>query len=510
MNNPRQSDCGFLRLAAGCALLGAFALIPVLHAAPAPATTPPEQLIRQLGAETFAEREAAEKQLVEAGFEARESVRRELESKDPEVRLRAGRVWAKLRWLVVPDLDAGRVKGLLGSPLQDPEVRRNWDVQLAKSGAGLVPLVLLMWEDAEQRQNAAQVMWQMLDRLDTKSFSAALSRAVLDGGIKPESLRLLLLTSASANETGRRTTAALAALLQSLWLYDDALTVSARGWLSWQDDACLNLCGTAIIAGSLQEKFWEEFDPAQKEKGLYAITYGSMRDRVTLLYVKLAAKLNSPARIAGKVRISNPDTASETDAIISDLVAMRLTADAAGLLENATGPQALYLRSLVRAAQGDAKKAEADRAAAMKALEEAAKAVLAEPKDGRVRIVIGPRQRFGGESAAPSSGEEAVYQMAEIMFKHNDAGSEALYRRVVAMKPDNTVFDANAWLKLARIAESRKEYAAAAECIGKAVAVFRAGSFFFSMPSDDGGECSGDAALELLQRRAAELREKGK
>jgi tetratricopeptide (TPR) repeat protein len=329
-------------------------------------------------------------------------------------------------------------------------------------------------------------MWQLLDRLDTKTLSAALSRAVADGDCTAESLRTLLLAVPAANESGRKTTAALAALQNALWLHEDAMNLSVRGWLIWRNDESLRACCAAILAGGLQEKLWADFDPAQKEKGLFAVTYGAQRDAVMLLYVRLAAMMNTPGRLAGKVALADPEKSPEADAVVSGLAGMRLAGEAVRILENASGPRSLYLRSVAQSAAGDAKKAADDRAAAMKALDEA---VAAAGKD---------------------KAESVLYEMAEIMARHNDAGAEAFYRKITGMAPENSVYDSNAWLRLGQMAESRREYGRAAECYEKTVEAARKGGFFFSITGDDGESCYGDAAFELMRRRIDDLRAKGK
>ncbi len=449
----------------------------------------PEELVRQLGADSFADREAAEKRLTEAGFPAREAVRKAKDSTDPEVRMRAGRVWERLRWLAVPGMTAADLPGLLGSPRENPDVCHNWDGLIAGNGGAVAPLVLLMWEDDAQRANAVQVMWQLLARMDTKTLSEALSRAATDSACTPDSLRTLLLAVPSANtaDTGRKTAAALAALQNALWLHEDAMNLSVRSWLAWRNEESLRACCAAVSGGGLQEKLWADFDPSQKEKGLFAVTYGSQRDTVMLLYVRLAAMLNTPARLAGKVAVAEPEKSPEADEIISTLAAMGLAGEAVRALENASGPRALYLRFIARTAAGDAKKAEADRAAALKAIEDA---VGIAGKDGR--------------------GEDLLYGLAEIMARHNDAGAEALYRKITTLPPENSVYDSNAWLRLGQIAEARREYGRAADCYEKTVETARKGSFFFSITGDDGESCYGDAAFDLMRRRIEALRAKGK
>src|SRR5438105_698561 len=89
----------------------AVVLAQPLVALPPPSATGVARLIKQLGSDRFAEREAASKTLESMGERARVAVQKAQEAEDPEVRARARR----LVELVLDRVRAGETKPLQGT-----------------------------------------------------------------------------------------------------------------------------------------------------------------------------------------------------------------------------------------------------------------------------------------------------------------------------------------------------------------------------------------------------------
>jgi WD40 repeat protein len=121
--------------------MGALLVVLALYAAPGKSEVP--ALIRQLGADTKAERDAAAARLVKIGAPALRELRRALSSKDAEVRRSAKRLLEKIETdtfheVRVFDAKAGSVNGVAFSPdgkraySTDSRAVRLWDLATGK------------------------------------------------------------------------------------------------------------------------------------------------------------------------------------------------------------------------------------------------------------------------------------------------------------------------------------------------------------------------------------------
>jgi len=145
-----------LRLSAGCLTLllytiaaGALAAQQPLPPKPAPSTTDQQridQLIRQLGGASFAEREQAMKELVAVGVPALEPLRKALQSKDPELIRRAQEC------IPIIERNVQIVTLIKALKDKDSETRAQAAKQLGKFGPmadAAVPALLEAFEDED-------------------------------------------------------------------------------------------------------------------------------------------------------------------------------------------------------------------------------------------------------------------------------------------------------------------------------------------------------------------------
>ena len=133
---------------------------------------------------------------------------------------------------------------------------------------------------------------------------------------------------------------------------------------------------------------------------------------------------------------------------------------------------------MARAAAGQADEAKADREAALQ------------------------MAKAGREGA-----EAGLFELGETMDRHGDHGAEALWQRILEIAPSNTMYDANAMLRLAKYAEARGEIAKAAELYEKALNLTREPGATISFSSAFGAASPQDGA-EWLRRHIRELKRK--
>jgi tetratricopeptide (TPR) repeat protein len=165
---------------AALSLVVSVALVPC--AAAVPAKPSPEQIakwIEQLGDNDFATRQAASRQLWEAGRSAEEALARAADGPDLEVRRRVNEILEKFRWGLYPDTPPDVAALIARYQAGDLDVKQTAVRELfdkGSAGCGVVAKILTAEPDRQLRQNLLLVVSQDAPR----AFAALLVENELD------------------------------------------------------------------------------------------------------------------------------------------------------------------------------------------------------------------------------------------------------------------------------------------------------------------------------------------
>jgi tetratricopeptide (TPR) repeat protein len=437
------------------------------------------------------------------GTGARDAVRGALDSRDPEVRFRARRVWDSLRWLTIAGVmaeDFPRLRTTIGDSAEN---RQAWDRAVAANGTRLLPFLGELWGDGEKENNdesesaehsraAVDGALLLLERVGAAELAGAL--APQSDGLKPEAASGLVAAMVEAVSSGKRGAAAcdrVGALCLHLWQYEGARVLALSGLDAGTPSAAV-FYRTVVRRGNLRQKEVARL----ADDGISTCCARHM-----LRSVHLVAALEAPELLAGKELPKNKVKLQDMDKLALALAGMGLHDDAARLVADADSPGLLYVRSLLAAAAGDAEHAAADRAAALAALD---KPPEKKPKEEPGRNGV----RGGHPNENPLAG---IAGLARMMDAHGDAAAAALWKRILDAKPAPIPgYAAEAWLRLGQAAEKRGEFARAVECYGKLLEAEARGGIRLSLVDRPGRDDKAKPAADWLKNRMAELRKKMK
>ena len=425
----------------------------------------PARWVEELGASEPARRDEAEKKLRESGAAARAAIRRAVFSDDPEIRLRAERLWEELRWQVVPDMPEDELAGLQKS-FGEPETRQRWQTSIARHGAALFPLIVEIANSAGGQDAARRALEMLLEAVPSREVG----RVIADGPAEGRNIDAVidLFRTASEGDLGRAAWLRAVEVELLLWRYAEAFETARRGWMRHRDDGMVEAAATAVRRGELGDLPWAPVEAKGEEEA-----------RARLLFmVRLAQRLAAADKLKEKLSLESPDTwaASDVYDLCETLNALGLASETVRILSRAESPRLLYLRSRARGAAGDREASASDRTEALR----------------RLREMDGP------------TAEEALFEAGEIMDRAGDSSAEELWRRMLEIAPHDSIYDANAMLRLARRREARGAWAEAADLFEKALQISIKTGGALVLSATPGVDAAG--GLDWLRRHVRDLR----
>lgn len=332
-----------------------------------------------------------------------------------EIAPQAMQAWAEVRWQAFGISPTGTLFGA------DAAVAlAAWEAIVAERGASAIAVALTLSETAGFRSRATRftsVILTAIPAIDVARWIAA--HATLHD--LQRLIRLLIESTERSNDPllSRR----VVEVLLLLWRYDDSVTVAEQAFVQSGDDAFVNLAATAIRRSGTDEALGTALNRLHRGRSDRA-----GRERELVFWIRVAAQLRRPEPLRGRLRPSDLQRLTAVDAaqVVQNLVQMGLLDTASELLSTAQSPFQIYLRAWVRRQAGHTSTADEDLAIFEAALED--KGVL-----------------FEGEALAA----------ADVMDRLGDTTAAIrLWTRIINSKPTDTLYDLNAHLRLARVAES--------------------------------------------------------
>ena len=399
-------------------LLAVAAFTAILSAAAQTATTDidAEALVRQLGSTEFQEREAASATLEKLGYRARTAVRKAIASDDPEVRARTRKLWKKLRWAVVDDTD-GNVASLLKNIRRRKVTVDAWEQVIMQHGAPMVEFVLELRQERNLIVASQLGMITLLDWLDTMAIERELMPRVSD---RPH--EMLSLMDSLPTRNGSVTVAVnrlrLYALLGAV---DRVERYGPDLWHHWQSEMIINEVAYCMMHATPQTDLW----PAAGTNLYYQDDVEALCDTL-YFYIVLGHKLKSPGIITHLIDIAAPDGAhpASLEPIAEFLSNNHYTKALATLIEDTGDAPLLYLQ-----------------------------AVAGDDDD---------RQAFWSTIDKVADEEIECLRLAALLDGRDNSRMINMLERVLALKPDNTVYDTRAAYSLAHYYVTIADYGRAA------------------------------------------------
>lgn len=384
-----------------------------------------EDLLRLL-ADKNASPLAVAQAAVEAGPQALAALRELAVAGPPAIAPAALRAWETARWSTARGMTADAARPLLGS-LGDASVRAAWDAFLATQGAEAMAIVIPLRETPGFQETALRAVPLLLSAVSPAELAAWLARQA-DGGVRSAAQRLLRESADRAADAAALLRAGEVLLL--LWWYADAAAVAERGWTFGRDDAFVALAVSAIRRGGLESLIADAFRRLRDGRADRAA-----REDELVFWARVAGAVGAADRVRGGLRPADLAGVPPRDAgvVVAEMRRIGLRDEALALLDDARVPWLVYLRAWLRRDAGDPAGAERD---------------------------------LEGVFASLDRGEEmdqsAAFETAELMDRHGEPDlAVRVWTAIVERPPDDTLHDLNARLRLARVAESRRDYAGA-------------------------------------------------
>ncbi len=320
----------------------------------------------QLGASSFAEREQAGEELLRLGSRARAVVAPLLESHDPEIRLRARKVWERLVWYVVPDAEAdidaflaelnigtaapkepgfiarGSGRNGVAQPWRRnrPRVSAAWRRFITRHKAESIPLLFVIQQDPTTRalvEDGVRVLLQVVS-------ASAIHQRMQAQPIHEQAQFVDLVLALNADSLQQTEALQRVVLMRLAGRNRDVISLGRFGWLRTSDrevDAFLVETAAAIRAGKLQNEFWAaagaELDRA-----------GHVNSQCMLMtyYAKVGVLLNQPEQVANIMRHELLQSAEPAllEALVAVLSQLELHGDIRVLLHESGTAALTYLQ----------------------------------------------------------------------------------------------------------------------------------------------------------------------
>lgn len=444
------------------ALIACAAMAVLLAGAFAQGPKTPADWVTQLGADRLQDRDAASAALLSLGVKARDAVHDALDSKDPEIKSRANDLWKTLRWLVVPDA-AEDTKKLVDEAEKGSIDEAHWQAFVQKHGGESIRLVAEFRAKVLSEGNAApqidgggndQVIEMPVptarqqDDIRRNNIYMPGLRAVLDNAPPIEVGRAIAETDPS---NGR---ASLEALLDelppvntpektayqwmqveiALWNYEKAYAFGRDFALHATSHQVVRLCAVAADRGGMTDKI-----PETAKKEIAAETDPNQLCVKLSFYTGLFTDLDKKAFIDPLFETAREGlTTKASDASLRRLVETLLSAQmplrAVKALHNVQSAEALYMRSAADLQMQNEPVAGADWVDAMNAL----------------------------DALDDARKKQSFYELGDLMHEWHDDRAVVLWQKILALKPADTVYDANACFRMGEFLETQRQWGNAA------------------------------------------------
>lgn len=482
MNNPPRKKCG-PRLAAWLVCAGLFAMGAPAFAqdAAAPMDTlkaedkTPAEWVAQLGADHLADRDEASAALLALGAAARDDVRAALRSQDPEIRARARKLWATLRWDVVLGAEKDIAK-FLNPAAQPQDMQKLWDDFRKKYGMQTLRLIA-EFHAGEMEQTGYQNGLLLL-LANTPFGDAVHFIGSAEPGDQQAYGQLLDLFRPGAN--GLTFACTIVSLRAATGDYEKAFdygrdSAVALPWTGPDYDKLVASAADAAKQGGLLNNI-QQTAPAD----LAAETDADTLCAKLAFYSALMAQLGKKAAIDPLCDAAAGRTAAADDdhlrRLAETLLAVDMPARALKALDGATGILALYMRSSIELKAGDKSAAEADWNAALKA----------------------------ADAAQDEQKKESWLNLGSLMHQWHDDRAETILQKVLASPPEKTGYDVLACFELGALMEEQRQNARAIEFYEKGLDLCNALGGRYSTSSPD----HHSVRVYMLDVNAADVRGK--
>ncbi|HWB59641.1 MAG TPA: hypothetical protein VG733_09115 [Chthoniobacteraceae bacterium] len=430
------------------ALLASLAMLALLASAQAQSPKTPADWVQQLGADNLKDRDAASAALLSLGAEARDAVRDALDSKDPEVKSRAQDLWKNLRWFVVPGADRD-IKLLVAEADKGNISQETWQAFVHKHGAESIRFV----EEIEKldREESALIPANSSE-LHQNNYYPGL-QAVLDAAQPVEVARVIsetdspkdranlmsLLDKITPANAQLKTALNWVQIQTALWNYQEAYDFGRDYSLRNPGYEMAQQCAIAVDRGAMFDKV-----NATAKKDIAGETDPDQLCAKLSFYTGLFVNLEKKPAIDPLYNLLPKDaTAKASDASLRRLVETLLSAGmpqrAAAALHNVQSAEGLYMRSAADVQLQNEPLADADWSDAMTQLDD----------------------------LDDSKKKETFYSLGELMRDWHDERAVVMWQKILAIDPDNTVYDANSCFRMGEFLEARRDYANAAEFYSK-------------------------------------------
>ena len=417
-----------------------------------------KKLITQLGSADFAEREKATKHLLQLGYYSRNEVQKELKNRDPEIRMRLKTIWKEIRWQSFPG--AGKdVKELLDKIEPVASWYKEWDNLAEKYG----PKLLLMMQEINTQpkytKQTLNVLKALLKNNSPNSIAAYISES-------PEKNEIIdIIKGLRIDRLSKSESLKLINVFHLLNMKKEVVAVTADVWESGNSTQI-----PEIVLGYFTSKSFTDSTFRAAIEKLNESESSSENDWYICFFAKLAKDINRQDLIKALVYEIDYNITDERAGIyLSEiLISMSLFPEAINALSELQTPKAVYLRAVAYNNAGEKKRSQE----MMK--------IMYEKLDT----------------------EENCFSVAEEMSKFNDVRSVTLWLKILQMKPDDSIYDANAHFRLASFYDAKGKYGKAADMLETGMKQ-KKGIF---LVNERGNVSSGQSAEARISAKIADLR----
>ena len=437
----------------------------------------------QLGANSFAEREQAGEELLRLGSRARPVVAPLLESDDPEIRLRARKIWERLVWYVVPDaeadIDAFLAELNIGmEPQTTPEKldffadnfgRNNFAQPLSRSRLQVsaawrrfithhkvetIPLLFVIQQNPKTRalvEDGVRVLLQV-------ASASAIHQRLQAQPIHAQDQFVDMVLALNADSLQQADALQRVVLMRMVGRNRDVVRLGRLGWLRTRDhevDAFLVETVAAIRAGKLQNEFW-----ADAGAGLDRAGHVNSQCMLMTYYAEVGVLLNQPEQVADILRHELLQSAEPSllEALVTVLSQLELHDDIRVLLRGSGTAALMYLQTY-----SDNKTKQIDQ-------------LTEEQWESLCNLI---------------NSEKDCFRFAEMLERHNEElFASRTWALMFELDPPDSLYDANAAFRLATWYDDRGEFTKAAD-------FYEAG---LTASQKSGGSITGTSATTIREK----------
>ena len=428
--------------------------------------TEAERNVARLGAERFEDREDASRKLLGMGFSARSAVKAALDSKDPEVKARARRLWSELKWVVFPGADKGVAEFVSKFDRKNPATN-DWDGFIKKYKA---PSVFLIYElSKEDPAIARKAVESLLSQCGADDI--ALQMKDKAAGL-PYKEFLSLLDMAGVETMGEVQVLKAIDVNVMFWDYGHALAACRKAWSASRNGKLLDKALKVIQLASADLPVWKFADSE------FAGSKGADTDQMLLFYSEIAVRTSASAQfrdlIAARPEILKVHDMSCRKVLVENMMKMSIQDAALLLLDGEMDAEMTYLKVRLLKVTGDAEGAD----------------------------------RLWQELEKLLVKEAEMFSVAERMKQYDDPRRIPLLEQILSTDPANSVYDSNACFRLAPEYEREGEFGKAADMYQRGLDMMsgmHGGCLILESPQ---GSKSGDAAVAYVKEMISALRRK--